>query len=273
MESIIDFFSKPWVGNILGLLGIGAAVYFYLRSRRVSRLAFQKDGITLVGGKQSAFPDEVSIHFEGDMVEQVTRSRFVIWNAGNTTLDGKHVAESDPLRLELKGGAQFLKLDVLRTSREVNKFTVAPRSGNSKILDAKFDYLDPGDGITIEILHSGSRSDLSLHGTIRGLPQGISDFGRVSWYQDRPDRRIFVPVLLFCGGGAMVVVGLMRPTLSEWFPKLTEVDPTKPEWGVFSAGVLYISLSILAMWVRRRRYPPTLEPNQKDEASDVASES
>jgi len=94
MDTIIDLISKPWLGSILGVLGLTAAIIFYLRSRKVSRLAFQHDVITLVGASDAAFPDEVEIRFSGDIVPRVTADRIVLWNDGNTTLGASQIVES-----------------------------------------------------------------------------------------------------------------------------------------------------------------------------------
>jgi drug/metabolite transporter (DMT)-like permease len=59
MKNLIDFISQPWLGSLLGILGLCAAVFFYLRSRRLSKLAYQSDGVTILGSSNAAFPEEL----------------------------------------------------------------------------------------------------------------------------------------------------------------------------------------------------------------------
>lgn len=280
MSEILQFLSKPWVGSGLGILGILSAVFFYIRSRRISRLSFQRDEIAIIGGSGAAFPKEVTISFANSPVARVTATRYVIWNSGNTTLSGAQIVQSDPLRLELKSGGKVLKADILRVSRPVNAAWLKPREAGVSIVDIGFDYLDPNDGFAIEVLHSGQRSDLNIHGTLRGLPNGVTDWGRTAWYFDRRLRQMTLPFgvsmkvviwvcLLF--GLLAAVAAVMIPSLFQWFPSLAEKkvsDPTSVRWPLLVVGITYTALPVLLLWLKRRRYPPCLEPSQEKNSTE-----
>ncbi len=283
MGTIIDLISKPWLGTILGVLGLAAAVLFYLRSRKVSRLAFQHDVITLVGASGAAFPDEVEIRFSGDIVPRVTADRIVLWNDGNTTLGASQIVESDPLRAELKEDSSLLKVSALKCSREVNGCSVGRCKDSQRIADIHFDFLDPGDGIAFEILHSGSPRDLDILGTLRGMPSGIKNYGRARWFTDRRTKRLPFPFswlgfrfpffLVIVVGFLMAAYGLFKPQVISVFPSLAKSsqpsDPTKPNWTLVLSGILYAAMPLVLLWFRRRRYPAPLEvelPEQDSEA-------
>jgi len=75
-------------------------------------------------------------------------------------------------------------------------------------------------------------------------------------------------------GALITLFGLLRPTLYEWFPKLSDKtpdDPTKPIWAAVIAGLIYAALPLFALWLRRRRYPSALEPAHEDEAEQDSS--
>jgi hypothetical protein len=280
MSEILQFLSKPWVGSGLGILGILAAVVFYIRSRKNSRLSFQRDEIAIIGGSEAAFPKEVTISFADSPVDRVTATRYVIWNSGNTTLSGAQIVQSDPLRLELKSDGKVLRVSILRVSRPVNAAWLKPREAGANIVDIGFDYLDPNDGLAIEVLHTGPRSDLNLHGTLRGLPSGATDWGRAAWYFDRRLRQMpfpfnmsikFVIWISFLFGLLAVIAAIMIPSLFQLFPSLAEnkaSDPTSVRWPILFVGITYISLPGLLLWLKRRRYPPCLEPNQEKNSTE-----
>lgn len=273
MVTIIDLISKPWLGSIFGVLGLTVAVVFYLRSRRVSRLAFQHDVITLVGASDAAFPYEVEIRFSGDIVPRVTVERIVLWNDGNTTLGASQIVESDPLRAELKENSSLLKVSVLKCTREVSGCSVGRRKDSQRIADIHFDFLDPGDGIAFEILHSGSHRDLDILGTLRGMPSGIKNYGPTGWFTEQRTKRLPFPLsrmgfrftffLAIFVGFFVAAYGLFEPQVISVFPGLAEasqpIDLTKPNWVLVLAGILYVAMPLAVLWFRRRRYPASLE--------------
>ncbi len=273
MSDILQLLSKPWIGSALGIVGILAAIVFYTRSRRISRLSFQKDEVAIIGGSGAAFPEEVQITFGDARVDRVTATRYVVWNSGNTTLSGTQIVDADPLRLELESSNKVLKAEILRASRSVNAVTLRAHDTRVSTVDIGFDYLDPNDGFTLEVIHSGPKFDLHLCGTLRGLPDGVTNCGRSAWYFDRRLRQMPFPFgmsmklviwtsLVF--GCLVTVIGLMTPLLLHWFPSLAErraSEPASMRWPILFAGVTYIILPVLLLWLKRRRYPACLEPS------------
>jgi hypothetical protein len=62
-----------------------------------------------------------------------------------------------------------------KVTRPQIKFVAAVKQAN--ILQIQFDFLDPGDGAVIELLHTSASRWPSAAGTIRGIPQGPVDQG------------------------------------------------------------------------------------------------
>jgi hypothetical protein len=239
VKAFIDFISQPWLGTVLGIVGLTAAIFFYLRSRRITRLAYQHDEVTLLGGSDAAFPEEIDIRFAGSSVLRVTATRIVFWNAGNTTIESAQIVANDKLRIELEDGGTVLKVNTLKVARKVNGISLAPSAESNRTLVMSFDYLDPGDGIAFEVLHSAGRGALHFHGTLRGLPGGVTNYGTAIWFSERRRRRFPLPfttspraplVVISVIGLAIMAYGLIRPQIYAWFPKLHETpkpaDPT-----------------------------------------------
>src|SRR5216684_5422248 len=143
-------------------IGIGAAIalvsavaiawfFFWLQQRRASpRLAYQIRHTLVVGSSRSA-TSQIEIRYRGTVVPRVTRSEVVIWNAGHATFDGKNAAENDPPRVAVAGGAKVLDAAITRTTRDVidAEFDLTARPND---VDYTFDFLDPRDGFTLDIL-------------------------------------------------------------------------------------------------------------------------
>lgn len=269
-----DILSQPWLGSVLGVLGLLAALIFYLRSRRTSRLAFQHDTVTLVGSQQGSFPNEIEIHFSGVKVPRVTLERLVIWNAGNTTISGSQIVQSDPVRLSVPEGESFLKADIMRVSRPVNGCQLHVTDDNRRSISFEFDFLDPGDGVAVEALHTSDQKSLRLCGTIRGIPKGISRFGRARWFTGYRTQHLPFPFDLLgansiyyiacCCGLIIISMGVFRPEVF-----FTPTPPTSPtpsksvspqsRWMMITVGFLYAAFPGGVLWIRRRKYPGNLE--------------
>lgn len=277
LQQILDFISKPWLGSILGVLGLAVAIVFYLRSKGRTCLAFQHDEVSIVGGSSATFPAELEIRYSDKIVPRVTSDRIVLWNAGNTTIGGSQIVESDPLRMELPLDESILKATVIKVSREVNACRVIPVEQQMSRAEIKFDFLDPGDGLAFEILHTGAKSASELMGTLRGMPNGISDYGRVSWHSDRKFKSLPFPFsavgrrfpffLMLIFGIGMIIFGAFKPQFDSWSearkPQTEEQKGPDSRWAIIIGGLLYAGMPGWILWMRRRRYPALLELDEE----------
>ena len=272
VERVFDSLSQPWLGTVLAVLGLAAAVFFYRRSRRVSRLAYQFDEVTLLGSSRSAFSDEVEIRFSGRVVPRVTAARLIVWNAGNTTLRGSDIVQADPLRVHLQDEGIILKASVVRVTRDVNDFAVSLEGQGQPEAALAFDYLDPGDGALLEVLHSGGRRALQIAGTMRGLRLGPQSFGRMDAFPERTQslprfvrvaRSNLVMVPMLALGVIGLVLGFMQPLLHDNITMIygsASGPPNydQPAWYLVITGALYVTVTGVMIWTRRRRYPTEL---------------
>ena len=110
-----------------------------------------------------------------------------MWNAGNTTIEGKQIVEVDPLRIQMSPESNVLDVSILRVTREINAF-VAGRGETANEVICSFDWLDPNDGALLKILHTGEREP-RIRGTIRGMPRGFIYAGWLDLPQ--PKEKIF----------------------------------------------------------------------------------
>ena len=175
MQTIVDLLGTSWFSSMLGIVGIVLAIVFFMRSQNRRAVLFEHRSIVVLGDK-GTLPPSVQVTYNGKPVPRVWRSWFAIWNAGNTTIDGDAIVPADPFRIQLEGpDAEVLSVDVERTTRSVTAFQ-AKATGTDNII-LTFDFLDPGDGVLVSILHSGGMP--KLLGTVKGLPNGLTDRGEI----------------------------------------------------------------------------------------------
>jgi len=235
--------SGDWVGWVIGVIAVTLAIVFHFKTRVSTKLAYQWSGRHLVGGSEAALPDEVAISYCGISVPRLSSSQIIFWNCGNTTVRGTDIVKVDPLRIA----------------------RVHAKRQNEAL--CTFDYLDPGDGARLEILHTGEKGYPELTGSIRGIPKGPSDWGAVDRFAS-PFADLQSVVRLGVIGNA--AFGLAVILYAVFVPILQAKHPIALFWplsiemskrsrlAMILAGVVYALPGAFVLWVIRRRFPRVL---------------
>ncbi len=299
MLPLKEFLGQAWVGTTIGIVSIIAAVvvsiYFYRRSKVAGVLASQSDGEQLLApNRENAPSGEIEVLFRGTKIPRLSVSELVIWNAGDTTIRGEDVVERDPFRIECGHDAHVLDVSIVATTRQVIDFSGSRDEAHVGHVLCSFDFLDPGDGVRVRILHTGVHVRAIVTGTIRGISEGCHDLGRIPAPEDnlaellrRRRRRGLKPRWIhriasvvvwlrpLLGWVAIViglstaVAGLYWSSLYAAFPILQEPMPRDgPFWTFIVAGLIYALLPALVMWKRRLRFPRALQRDRQSVASE-----
>jgi hypothetical protein len=264
--------STGWVGSALGIIGIALAIYFYFRTKVNPSIAFQTGGVRLIG-EHAELPQEVSVSFREVPVRALTTSTAIVWNNGNTTIEGSAIVSTDPVRLTFGDATQILSTEVLKASRDAIRFATRADAGRSEVF-VSFEFLDPGDGAVIKVLHTGANLHAVARGTVKGMPRGLTDLGTLATLRFRNRKRKGILLLLEhqrAVAGMMAVVGcaiagagLFPGIVLSILPDLGKPsDPTlaldKIAWPIVIPGILYVVMGCFFLYSDWRRYPRSLE--------------
>ena len=275
MEFLKTIFSQGWISSLIGIIGIIIGLLFYRASRIGPRLVYQLRASRLIGLKEQELPKEAEIVFKGKSVLRLTKAHIVFWNAGKATLDGEKIVTGDPLRLEFNEGTEVVKVRIPKRTRKANNFTarVDPDSANKVICG--FDYLDPGDGAVIELLHTDEERHPKIQGSIRGLLKGVSNRAVVSLSSEHEE------LIILIAGIFLIVFAIIEPFLEpliksppDFFRSLmlflekpltrykTVSPPPFPPFfalvAMFLVGVGMVFYSLLLILRARRQLPKSL---------------
>ena len=254
MQEIFHVLNQGWVSAIVGVAGVALALIsllLYRRSRIPGIIAFQSDDMSMIGDRTSFFPAGAEVRYRGTPVPRITSSTVWIWNAGKKTVRGSDIVKRDPLQLRF--GGEVLNVRTRTVSREVVKFAIHTPKDTSeeatKTVCLDFDFLDPDDGASLEVLHTGPDETPKLTGTIVGLPRGPQHWG--SSTPHNPERWIewFLALLLLVMGVAF----LMEPHLAE-DPEVYVPLRIRALFSLFTW-----SLALLLVRRLRRRAPSSLD--------------
>lgn len=239
-------FVKEWGGLLVGVLSIVVALFIYAASKRRAQLAYRVENLRLIDKADSLLPDEVSILFKGVEVPRLTKTTIVLWNRGNTTISGTEIVEHDPLRTIFPEGTEILSANVIRITRDVIRFNVDDCQLPEPNLYYKFGFLDPGDGATVEVIHTATDVPIEVEGTVKGMSRGVSYLGGGVTNSD--NELMWEPltniVLLPASLGGCFIAALFNLGLKSW---------------VTYAIVLYcVAVALLVLYALRGRFPGAL---------------
>lgn len=262
---LLKFLSQGWVGIMVGAT---IAAYTYVKARRFSRLSYQSASVSLVGTSKSEFSKRLELRYDGVVVPRVTASRIVVWNSGRETIHGSQIAPSEPLRLRFESGARVLSVEKTRETRPATLAVASNDPADPSAVTLTFDFLDPGDGIAVYVVHSGGATAPELVGTVKGIPGGFKQHSNATWAtaQESKRRRFGVNEALIAASIFFLIFGVFRllaPEIMATWPSLAQLVGDKAVERSWTGGftMVFASATLFLMSrADRRHYPATLDP-------------
>ena len=285
---MVELFNQGWLGSLLGLLGfifglIG--LILYRNSKIGARPTCHLKSLRLIGKEEQELPQEVEIQYKDISVPRLTLTQVYLWNDGKEIVQGNQVVEDDPLRFEFDASDEILKAHVGTVTRDVNKVHVDVLSDIRNVAKLSFDYLDPGDGARIELLHTSKRRYPKILGSIRGIPKGLTI---LTPSRQSPINKAISNILQFRNtilisaailGGIALIAGFLPSSI---LLKIKGFMATKSsEQGnsvsdlrtVFIAtGTLYTLMPLSVFLRMRKKYPASLDADKEKDAEQDAEE-
>lgn len=141
--------SADTIGIILSVLFGIASIYFYLRSRRVKRLACLVGTITV----QKRSHPEIEISFRGTQIANLSRMLVFLWNRGTMEIRSSDIPPGHQPLLSLHKEARILSVALIESSGPHNQVRCDATTAHE--VQFTFDYLNPSDGCVVEVLFDG----------------------------------------------------------------------------------------------------------------------
>jgi hypothetical protein len=285
MDTLLTFLNQGWVGAIIGVIGVGFGIYQILH-RTGPKLSFQYTGQRLIDGGEALLPKNVVVEYDGKSVARLSLSQIIVWNDGEAAVRGQDIVDNDPLRFCFGNNAEILSVEIEKMTRKANGFAVNVHLDQSGCVVCTFGFLDRNDGALIRVLHTGQMTKPICFGTIVGLPNGIQFLGKVPV---QPHRRLaqvqkregferaLVESLLttlkyrkfiFFVAGALGIAALLLAAFPNLALLLGVKMPDSERMPLALFGGMYGPLSLMILWMERRRFPSSLMPDEIAEDRD-----
>lgn len=167
--SLEQLMENPYAWLILSvcsILSFAYAIYMGVRGKEKKEISYIVNTYEIVRAGQNMIP-EFQMSYRGHAIDDLTVTRFAMWNSGNRLLNSNDIVDTKPLSIiSDDDGPDILDVSIIKQSEESNKFIVDKKDHHSAEL--KFDYMDKRDGIILQVLHTGSANDLVINGKIKG---------------------------------------------------------------------------------------------------------
>ncbi len=166
-----------WLGLaelLIGVVGMILATIFYFRSKQRTQISYIIERTQLLGQSTGILPDEVSIAYRNKPITNLVKANVILWNSGNQTVKGENISRD--IMIEVPDTSELLRTSILKYSLEENRFLISQNFQNENQVYVNFHYLEPRQGLNIELLYTGEITIPNLRGTIIGMPQGFRLF-------------------------------------------------------------------------------------------------
>lgn len=223
------------VGAFLG--GVISIIidHFFISENTERRIEYEIESSCLITEKISEDPapaPSLKIQFgtgrESEDVQTLTSSVIRIQNTGYTVIEHANITPDDPIRIHARDDTKIFLTKVLATRGTANNFLVTPRY--QKYIDVSFAFLNPMDGVKIQVFHSGTSGNaLEIRGTIIGGPK----IREKSHWKRNLKHFLIVPAI------ASMLLGLFIFFLFPW--TVQNVLGTPVQLGILNLAVLFLA--------------------------------
>lgn len=164
------------IGIILAVIFFISTVILSLRALKKKKPVYFYKSNKIIGVGTEA-PKEIKLYFEDKPVSDVYRTTIKFWNRGSDVIHKDSV--TDKVAIHFKGGTILREPEIIEFSSESIKFNVEKiiRDGDEAV-EFDFLYLDHGDGVTCEVIHTASNAITNSGNIIGAKIRNIDEFKR-----------------------------------------------------------------------------------------------
>ena len=160
--------NSPIAWTVLSLIAIAGFIYAIVcqcRNKEKKEFSYSLKTNHLIRKKKSKF-EKLHIAYDGQKIENLCVSKFVIWNSGNRTLNDVDMVETKELTIATSNESKILDCELVLSSEKTNNFSIEKIDEHTiKIL---FKYVDKKDGIIVQVIHTGYEEDIQIDCKIKG---------------------------------------------------------------------------------------------------------
>lgn len=240
---------NPYAWLFLSLLSVFSVIfgiYTWKKGQSKKEFAYSFVSHSIVRNGKKINP-AVKVTFNGMELNNLTSTRFVIWNSGNQVINYSDMVKEKDLTVIAADGTEILSVEIVGQSDETNKFCLSGMTERTQCLH--FDYVDKREGVVLQIFHTGYNDDLSMSCKIKGgkavrnTNKAPKRFPRLA----KIDPQKAVAVMAGITAGFLSIFSIVM-VLSLWIPKLYHLLFSVPVNNVVSNVVMTIIYAAVTLF-------------------------
>ena len=143
------------------------AIYTKMSGKKRKQFSYyiKTNELVLKGSSQIK---NLTVSYAGKEIPDLSISHFYIWNSGNLVVNNDDIVSAKPLCIKNTAESTILEAVIIRENEETNAFSISSHEEKA-IID--FDYVEPGQGILVQVLHTGPIKDIEIDCKIKGGEQ------------------------------------------------------------------------------------------------------
>lgn len=227
----LDFVQNPWFtlsGWIIGAISLAAAFYYGVKGKAKKELSylFVKSERLISNGEKKV--PKLHLLFGDKEINDITITTCTVWNTGNQTINSTDLVDGYGLTIFPEENCRILDAQILAENNPCNRIDFENISEEN--VEIEFDYMDPKQGATLQIIHEGDfiYIDCQIKGGKLRSKEHSGVFMRENPFSRITIGRIMRIYLLFL----TIVVGF--PILKRLIVKLAQGDNLADVFALFS---------------------------------------
>ena len=271
----MELFSKIAMPAV-AIISLIIALFSYYMPRKRQKLRYQTASIQYFDEEDYTLPSEVEMSLRGERVTRLAKAMLIVWNGGTDVLRGEDIVKQTPLTIKLEGTGRILSHSIVGVTSQGNRVIAKMRTDSQSEILLTYDYLNPGDGAVVQVMHDSKQHDLFLVGASKGLSGGPQNLGAVMprdlempWVQRMLRVQRMILFLMIGIALAVLLWGVFRtiPLLLDdysWIPR--SANWLFGDRGGKSEAVTMLVFGIGLLWFpvfefakTRRRFPKLFE--------------
>jgi hypothetical protein len=154
------------------LITIVVSFYFFRKGRKQPIACYSISSINIIDVNHSAsnLEEKITINYEDKPISRLSGTTITFWNGGNLLLKRETLLKKYPLRISIKSFGKILEAKIITDPNpqcECKILSEPDTFPNSVLLD--FEFLEPNNGIVVQVLHTGQRGEIEVVGKLKGV--------------------------------------------------------------------------------------------------------
>ena len=167
MDKIEMLMSNPWAWLFLSfctVISLIFAIYTWITGKKTKEISVDKYTNEIVKMGKSPI-QKLEMKFDGKAIQDLSSTIYFIWNSGSDVINANDMVGEKPIRITCEG-AQILDVKLIKQSDKSNSFRIL--NFDSTNIGMTFDYIDSGEGLKFQILHTGTDGGINVEYKIKG---------------------------------------------------------------------------------------------------------